>query len=148
MVVLYPLIIVLIGTGVIYAVYDVTLVSQLIIIWAWFCLIFGAGFFPDIYLDEADGIKVQFLFLRLRLSWSDITGIKEIRFPFHRWNFWVVKTTKLTPFHFLYGLSGWTLSRSFIIWREMDNHSELIALISTHIRKNLVLPKNGPSPRK
>lgn len=102
----------------------------------------AAYFFSDIIVD-ADGLIVEFLWMKLKVQWYEIVEVK----PSFRW--WlptfggkfpiVVLTNALTPFHRLFGLLyGLSPLPGFVINVNISEYDLLIKEIERHIKKKIL----------
>ncbi len=100
----------------------------------------AAYYFPDIDTDE-EGLLVEFLWKRIRVSWNDVIELK----PMFRYGIpsfgnpipVVVITNKLTPFHRLYGLLyGFSFKPAFVIQPAISEFELLKTNIEKHIKQN------------
>lgn len=110
----------------------------------WFLLIgWPVGFalinaYPNIWLAE-DGLSISvFLFFKIFIPWSKIIDVRigQVRFGHD-----LVRTTRITPFHIIF---GWIYSRSlypsFIIRRNIEDHDLLISNLAKRVQ--VVFPEN------
>jgi hypothetical protein len=94
--------------------------------------IYGANYYPTIGVDE-HGILVKFLWHYFKIPWEQVIGIK--RRPtilLESASFWLVRTSRLTLFHRLYGFPH----PGFFIHASMNNYKELIEEIERHVKEN------------
>jgi hypothetical protein len=100
----------------------------------------AAYYFPDIDTDE-EGLLVEFLWKRIRVSWDDVIELKPVFMygipSFGRPVPVVVLTEKLTPFHRVYGLLyGFSTKPAFVIQPGVSEFELLKNDIEKHIKKN------------
>jgi len=100
----------------------------------------AAYYFPDIDLDE-EGLLVEFLWKRIRVSWDDVIELKPVFMygipSFGRPVPVVVLTKKLTLFHRVYGLLyGFSTKPAFVIQPAISEFELLKNDIEKHIKQN------------
>jgi hypothetical protein len=89
---------------------------------------YGANYYPTIGVDE-HGILVRFLWHYFRVPWEQVTEIKRLPTIFEFTSVWLVRTSKLTLFHRLYGFPH----PGFFIHASMNSRKELIEEIERHV---------------
>ncbi len=97
-----------------------------------------ANYYPTVGVDE-QGILVKFLWHCFRVPGTQVTEIKRLPTTFGLTSVWMIRTSKLTLFHRLYGFPH----PGFLIHSTMNNHKELIEEILRHIAENREQSKVG-----
>ncbi len=116
---------------------DVRSALNLICFGLWFLLVgWTVGFlllngYPDIWLEDDQLTISMFLFVKVRIRWSDIVDIQNINWPLRRT---VVRVRRITPFHRIIGcIYGRTILPSFAIRPEIDHYALLIQSIAARL---------------
>ena len=101
------------------------------------CILLAAYFYTDLEVDE-NGLMVEFLWKKLRISWSKVLQIKPLfGIKTRKPGIYVVIVEGLTPFHLLYGLIyGFSLRPAFILWSTVNDFGVLKNDIEKHIKRN------------
>ena len=127
---------------------DVIKVSASLIFAAAFTVcafLIAAYYFPDVDVDD-EGLYVEFLWKRIRVSWEDVVELKPVfRYgipSFGRPVPVIVLTKKLTPFHRIYGLLyGFSTKPAFVIQPAISEFELLKTDIEKHIKQDRRLKK-------
>lgn len=90
------------------------------------CILLAAYFYTDLEVDE-NGLLVEFLWKKLRISWSRVIQIKPLfGIRTRKLGIYVVFVEGLTPFHLFYGLIyGFSLRPAFILWSTVNDFGVL-----------------------
>ncbi len=87
-----------------------------------------ANMHPGLGADE-DGILVRFLWHYIRVPWEHVTEIKRLPTDYEMSPVWLIRTSKLTVFHRLYGFPH----PGFYIYASISNYHELMQEIERHL---------------
>jgi hypothetical protein len=87
-----------------------------------------ANMHPAIGADE-DGILVRFLWHYIRVPWEQVTEIKRLPTDYNLSPVWLIRTSKLTAFHRLYGFPH----PGFYIYTSISDYHELMQDIERHL---------------
>ncbi len=87
-----------------------------------------ANMHPSLGADE-DGILVRFLWHYIRVPWEHVTEIKRLPTDYEFDPVWLIRTSKLTVFHRLYGFPH----PGFYIYASISNYHELMNEIERHL---------------
>ena len=99
---------------------------------------YGANYYPTIGVDE-HGILVRCLWHYFRVPWEQVTEVKRLPTIFEFTSVWLVRTSKLTMFHRLYGFPH----PGFFIHASMVNRKELVEEIEYHVLANSLMKTLG-----
>jgi hypothetical protein len=83
---------------------------------------------PSLGANE-DGILVRFLWHYIRVPWEQVTEIKRLSTDYNLSPVWLIRTSKLTAFHRLYGFPH----PGFYIYASISNYHELMQEIERHL---------------
>lgn len=88
---------------------------------------------PDVWIEDEGLVVSAFLFLRVRIPWTEIEDVKTAGVPFGHT---LVRARRITQFHRVY---GWLYSRNFapgfLIRRDIQNRDELLHEIRVRARQ-------------